>query len=145
MGNPVRSRQWFESIFCPNFVEARLLVLVFFKFGLLPVIVPGAFYTDSMVGKLIVSFDFVDENGCKIVDERYSNTLSTPVHGENVTINDYIDFQLSLEHFMSCYLLDKLSHHLVSHPPVELSLMERHNSEYYKSAQPISELQEGRK
>lgn len=45
-----------------------------------------------MEGNLVVSFDFVDENGHKLIDDRYSNTLVTPVHGENVTINDYIVF-----------------------------------------------------
>lgn len=95
-----------------------------------------------MVGRLVVSFDFVDEQGHKIVDKRYFNTLSTPVHGENVTANDYVDFLHSLMSFINCYLLNDLSRHLVSHPPAVISLTEQHNSEYYKSAQPVSEPQE---
>ncbi len=85
-----------------------------------------------MEGNLVVSFDFVDENGHKLIDDRYSNTLVTPVHGENVTINDYIDFQLALSNFLNRYLTDNLSRHLVSHPPVTISLTEQHSSEYQR-------------
>ena len=85
-----------------------------------------------MERNLVVSFDFVDENGHKIINDRYSNTLVAPVHGENVTINDYIDFQLALSNFLNRYLTDNLSHHLVSHPPVAISLTEQHSSEYQR-------------
>ena len=80
-----------------------------------------------MEGKLVVSFDFVNENDLRIVDQRYCNTLIAPVCGENVTINDYVDFQLALTSFLNCYLTDDLSRHLVSHPPVRISLAEQHS------------------
>lgn len=92
----------------------------------------ASFIISSMEGKLVVSFDFVNENDLRIVDQRYCNTLITPVCGENVTINDYVDFQLALTSFLNCYLTDDLSRHLVSRLPIEISLTEQHNSEFDK-------------
>ncbi len=86
----------------------------------------ASFIISSMEGKLVVSFDFVNENDLRIVDQRYCNTLIAPVCGENVTINDYVDFQLALTSFLNCYLTDDLSRHFVSRLPIEISLTEQH-------------------
>lgn len=43
-----------------------------------------------MAGKLIVSFDFVDEKGNLIVKDSHFNTMITDVIQENVSVNDYM-------------------------------------------------------
>ena len=66
-----------------------------------------------MAGKLIVSFDFVDDKGNLIVKDSHFNTMITPVIQENVSVSDYIDMHLYLTDCISRFALQDMSNHLV--------------------------------
>jgi hypothetical protein len=89
---------------------------------------PGAIFR-SMAGKLIVSFDFVDEKGNLIVKAPHFNTMITPVIQENVSVSDYIDMHLYLTDCISRFARYEQSPRLFPHIPVPIALEERHNNQ----------------
>ena len=82
-----------------------------------------------MAGKLIVSFDFVDENGNLIVKDSHFNTMITDVIQENVSVNDYIDMHLYLTDCISRFARYEQSPRLFPRIPVPIALEVRHNNQ----------------
>ena len=88
-----------------------------------------------MKGKLIISFDFVDEDEHKIIPESGFNTLITPIVSP-VSQKDYYMLKMSLMNFICRYAGGYLSQNLFPPLPREIMLEERHSTEYDKSSQP---------
>lgn len=82
-----------------------------------------------MAGKLIVSFDFVDEKGNLIVKDPHFNTMITPVIQENVSVSDYIDMHLYLTDCISRFARYEQSPRLFPQIPVPIALEVRHNNQ----------------
>lgn len=92
-----------------------------------------------MKGVLVVTFDFLDESGHRIVDYCGQNTLDIEVKADNLSINDYTDLSLYLMDSLHRYALHELSRPLFSHLPVAIGISEQHNNDYHKSDWPSSE------
>ena len=102
----------------------------------------GSLKLRAMKGILVVTFDFLDENGHRIVDYCGGNTLTTEVQTDNLSINDYTDLSLYLTDSLHRYAIHELSRPLFPHLPVPIGISEQHNNEYHKYDLPSSEHQE---
>lgn len=86
-----------------------------------------------MKGELVVTFDFLNEKGERIIKEECFNTLSVDINKENVIPYDYIDFKFWLIHQINCFLLSDESQHLCPHSQIAVKTWAQHYIEKHIS------------